>query len=193
MIKIGNIEQFAELTEESLYFSGNSVHVQIGGNEAQPFSGLSLDAAYIQFSPNQAMIPIYSIYNSNPTLFGQGNSLVRGIIGFNFTLGSYITGLLDEPDAEYYGTDAVWREKPELMQNGSLYIPFWRILFYDEDGLSLDTGNSEMVLVPSIEIYDSFLSGGVVTVALDGNPIQDIYQFVGKKYKRMDRMITIGG
>jgi hypothetical protein len=175
-----------EEIKNNLYYSGSSINLYIGGTESQPFSGLKLSCSYVQFSPNQTVLPVYGIYSSEPTLFGQGNSIARGTIGFNFTLATYLTGLANEEDAEYYeGSKPTWKQKVTVMDNGSIYVPMWKIVFVGNTVQTI-AETDVPVIVPTITLYDTFFTGGVMTGAPDGNPVQDIYQFISKSYRRDD-------
>jgi hypothetical protein len=54
-----------------------------------------------------------------------------------------------------------------------------------------DDGRSFKSVVPTITYFEVYISGGVITVAPDGSPVQDIYQFKARDSSRIDLVYAI--
>ena len=170
------------------YFSSPSISVFIGGGEAELGVGLEIDVSYIQVTPQQMMVPVYNIFSSMPSMVLTGNSIVKGAIGFNFTLATYVQEIANKKfndDTKYGGSFATYSSYPSIKGNGSLYVPHMRIEFVS-DVLLNHVEDGYKIVVPTVSMYDVYISGGVITAAPDGSPVQDIYQFLARKMTRAD-------
>ncbi|WP_333641149.1 hypothetical protein [Mesotoga prima] len=170
------------------YFSSPSISVFVGGGEAQLGIGLEIDVSYIQVTPQQMMVPVYNIFSSMPSMVLTGNSIVKGAIGFNFTLSTYVQEIANstfQEETRYGGSFATYSRYPSIKGNGSLYVPHMRIEFIN-DVLLNHVEDGYKIVVPTVSMYDVYISGGVITAAPDGSPVQDIYQFIARKMTRAD-------
>ena len=173
------------------YFSSPSLRIFVGGNDTFG-SGMEIDVSYIQFTPQQMMVPIYNIFTSKPSMMLTGNSIVKGAIGFNFSLATYVENFSNptvNQEMNYTGGHPVYYKEPSKKSNGSIYIPCMRLEFLNDVALRYsrtDDDKSFKSVVPTISIYDVYISGGVITVAPDGSPVQDIYQFIARDSSRAD-------
>ncbi len=174
------------------YFSSPSLRIFAGGNEATIGSGAEIDVSYIQFTPQQMMVPVYNIFTSKPSMMITGNSIVKGAIGFNFSLATYVENFSNpvlNQNMKYTGGHSVYYKEPSKKSNGSIYLPCIRLEFINDVMLRYsksDDGRSFKSVVPTINIFDVYISGGVITVAPDGSPVQDIYQFIARDSSRID-------
>ncbi len=127
--------------------------------------------SYIQFSAQQQVTPIYSIFSQKPVKFLAGNYLVQGVLGFNFVYANYLEQLItfNPSSNRYYGN-----------AKGILSLDKMRILF--------DNGTN--IIKHEIIFSDVYISGGNITASVDGNPSQVIYQFVCSSMEKIDSVTT---
>ena len=160
-----------QFLENTAYFSGTDVSVFIGDIWID-------EVSYIQITPQQQVVPIYSIFQQTPVIFASGSFLVRGIIGINFTFANYLENLIYLNGKN--GNANVYKASNEGISGGALYVTSLRVKF--NNGSSLTT--------PIITLEDVYISGGAITASVDGNPVQNVYQFMAGKMKKNDVIIT---
>lgn len=190
------IYDFNNLFAGTSYFSSTSLSVYFGGIEGAYGSGEKMDFSYIQFAPQQSVVPVYNIFGTLPSLMLRGNSIVRGVIGLNFQLATYMTSLEDTSningiELNYGGSIATKYKTPKVYDDYLIYVPHVRIEFFND--LAVRTGDSgtAKTVVPTISMFDVYFSGGVISVAPDGSPVQDVYQYMARTHLRKDISKTI--
>ena len=196
MSEVENTDRsFENFMASSNYFSSTSVNIYIGGSEGICGSGEKMDFSYIQFAPQQSVVPVYNIFGTLPSLMLRGNSIVRGVIGLNFQLATYMTSIEEvsenyKTNLRYTGGISTKYTMPKVYDDYLIYVPHMRIDFINE--LALKPKDSEArIVVPTISMFDVYFSGGVISVAPDGSPVQDVYQYMARRQIRRDTFITI--
>jgi hypothetical protein len=134
----------------------------------------------------------------------RGNSIVRGVVGLNFQLATYMTSLDAFSTNSLYGTGykgatKVMYNEPKVYNDYLIYVPHMRIEFINNIATRVITRDVEeykfnhegKMVVPTISMFDIYFSGGVISVAPDGSPVQDVYQYVAKKQFRKDVVHTV--
>lgn len=196
-----NVAPDIELLSGISYFSSTSVDVYIGGAEGALHTGAKMDFSYIQFAPQQSVVPVYNVFGTLPSVMLRGNSIVRGVIGLNFQLSTYMinldhfakenvfTGSINY-GTNYIGAMPVKYKDPKIYSDYLIYVPHVRLEFVN-DVAAKTSGDSYSMIVPTISMFDVYFSGGVISVAPDGSPVQDVYQYVAKRQVRKDVLKTL--
>lgn len=185
-----------DLISGTNYFSSTSLSIYIGGMEGLYNSGEKMEFSYIQFAPQQNVAPVYNVFSTLPSLMLRGNSIVRGVIGLNFQLSTYMTSLeaaskVEDSELNYIGAIATKYKKPKVYDDYLIYVPHMRIEFVNDLSIKIGDNESPRMVVPTISMFDIYFSGGVISVAPDGSPVQDVYQYIAKKQLRKDMPIEI--
>lgn len=143
-------------------FSGSDVSVSIGN--------YVLDAvSFFQLTPQQMMTPVYSIFESKPSGFLQGNQLIRGVIGLNMRFVNYFESLADLPATKMF---------VQILENGVVNVHEMVVLFRGRD------------YKPSITLNDVYIFGGSMSANVEGTPIQVVHEFVASDMLKSDTLDT---
>ncbi len=120
--------------------------------------------SYIQWANGSGVVPFYSCFSPEPRGVLQTNKIVKGQLGFNLKYANYLEALTKKVP----GSKILW--------NGTIYLPSMVVAA---------TGND---IVPTFTFNGLYLSGGVKTAVPDGNPLQDIYQFISMDLVKRDEI-----
>ncbi len=144
----------------TLVFSGSDVVVSIGS--------YTLDAiSFVQVTPQQMMTPVYSIFQSSPSGFLEGNQLIRGVIGLNMKYVNYFESLATLKDTKMFVT---------VLENGVVEANEMLITFRGRD------------YEPSIKFNDVYIFGGSFSANVEGTPIQTVHEFTAMSMIKEDML-----
>lgn len=154
-----NVVNSVNYLDQSFYYSGSDVKCYCNGTWIDELS-------YIQITPQQQIVPIYNIFQKEAIAFIHGNTLIKGVLGLNFVYANYLEEL-----GNIYGQD-----KTVVAESEGCSI------FFEQ--LTVEFQNMINNHIPTIELNKVYLSGGVISPSVDGNPIQVIYQFIARSMKK---------
>ncbi len=144
----------------TLAFSGSDVSVSIGE--------YVLDAvSFFQLTPQQMMTPVYSIFESKPSGFLQGNQLIRGVLGLNMRFVNYFESLATLPATKMF---------VQILDNGVVNVHEMVVMFRGRD------------YKPSITLSDVYIFGGSMSANVEGTPIQVVHEFVASDMLKSDML-----
>lgn len=144
-----------------LYYSGADVLVTI---KDVVLSGVS----FIQIVPQQAVIPVYSVFSETPSVMLKGKSTVRGTLAFNMQFAQPFEHLADQmPDYVFKHGDNIY------------YVKQINVIVKSEN---------RQPVQPNIELNGVYITGGTVNAVQDGNPLQDVYSFTALNMVRYDKI-----
>ena len=142
----------------TLTFSGSDVSVSIGH--------YVLDAiSFFQLTPQQMMTPVYSIFESKPSGFLEGNQLIRGVLGLNMRFVNYFESLAKLPATKMFTS---------ILENGVVNVNEMTVVFRGRD------------YKPSISLNDVYIFGGSMSANVEGTPIQVVHEFVASDMLKTD-------
>ena len=153
----------SDFLDQTFYYSGSDIKLSV--------NGIWLDElSYLQYTPQQQITPLYTVFSQKPVKFLAGSFLIKGILGFNFIYANYLETLIAEGHAKKFGQ----------VENGIIYV----------ESMVIQFNNGTGPVRPVIIMSDVYLSGGVLTASVDGNPVQTIYQFMAASCKKDDVLIN---
>lgn len=144
----------------TLAFSGSDVSVSVGS--------YILDAvSFFQLTPQQIMTPVYSIFESKPAGFLQGNQLIRGVLGLNMRFVNYFESLATLPATKMF---------IQILENGVVNVHEMVVTFRGRD------------YKPAITLSDVYIFGGSMSANVEGTPIQVVHEFVASDMLKSDTL-----
>ena len=120
--------------------------------------------SYVQWANGSGVVPFYSCFSPNPRGVLQTNKIIKGQLGFNLKYANYLEALVQSVPGS------------KILGNGTIYFPSMIVAA---------VGNE---IVPTFVFNDIYLSGGVKTAVPDGNPLQDVYQFISMSLVKRDEL-----
>ena len=149
---------------EELYFSGEKQYAAIlYGSQVIRLRNLS----YISFTPQQNIIPVYSVFSDLPTMFMRGNFLIKGMMGFNAALQEFWAALLEKDIVQKYGPAGFY------IQHLGIFVPS----VIDDKDLFIERGYI---------LDDVYITGGGMNFQPDGTPVQEVYSFFARRLTKQD-------
>ena len=155
------------------YFSGQNAKFyacsKIGEESEESYIVLD-NVQYIQITPVQNAMPVFSVFSDKPTMFLKGNYLVQGTIGFNMQFADMFDVLIDNGYQRYLSEGMIlYIEKLKLELQQPVYSSYKSI----------------------IELSDVILTGGSIQQLPDQTPMQTVYSFAATSITRRDEAVTL--
>jgi len=153
------------------------------------------DATYIAFTPQQAVLPVYSVFDETPTLFMKGNALIKGTLGMNVYYAQGLEALVGRDEGGivkwgefvYYAKTMVIEGTKEEFAEGLDPTIIRQIA--QNKGEAAKGRPVGYIIKSTWTLEDVYLMGGGISAAPDGNPLQRVYNFFARKYSVEDKQI----
>lgn len=169
---LGGIADSKVSTGGQQFYSGQNVRIFFQYDVNNDNQRILMDnQQYISINTSQSLIPIYNVFSFRPQMFLQSQQLVQGAIGFNI---SFI-GILAEIAQQM-------PETPIVQKVPNQFIYYVRNIIVSFVGDQFSEYESGIIL------NDVYMTNENVQIIPDGNPIQDIYQFVAQDIIKVDKI-----
>ncbi len=169
---LGGIADSKIDTSGRQFYSGQNVRIFF---QYDPFNEnqrvLMDNQQYININTAQSLVPIYNVFSFRPQMFLQSQALIQGAIGFNIAFMGILAELAQQIP-----------ETPIVQKVPNQFIYYVRNIIVSFVGDQFSEYESGIIL------SDVYMTNENIQVIPDGNPVQDIYQFVAQDLIKVDKI-----